>query len=299
MSAPTPFPTHPSPEPPLAPATGVNRRGCETSGRGRPGIARYRRVPGRRLLACYLALASAVTPAAMPAPFTARYALVQHGVTVGEMEWRFTHPDSERYRFESHSRTTGLAALLHRVTTRESSDGRFDPQRFVPLAYRYEQSDDPAAAVRLDFTDDERRIAAVDGGQAQVLELPDDRHDKLSYVLQMMHDLADPEAPLGYTVVEGHRVKTYRFERLAPTTIETTLGRLPVVAVQRESKSTTTFWCAPDYGYLPVRIVTRKGDARQSELKLLETSLPRSSTDPTAASPTWPPLRGASTRERP
>lgn len=209
-----------------------------------------------------------------PGSFTARYHLQQHGLSLAVMDWNVKLDPSRSYHISIQSEMQGIAALLHDVTLQESSRGVLENGRFLPREYHYRQSDKPAHDVSLHFDPPARRVSATYKGEVRELELDRAGHDKLSYILQMMLDLGQDSTPLRYTVVEKQRVRDYPLKFVATEMLETELGQLEVVRLHRGGKTSVTFWCAPRYSFLPVRIQTRKEEGKASELQLLKTSIP-------------------------
>ena len=83
--------------------------------------------------------------------------------------------------------------------------------------------------------------------------------DKLSIQLQIRQDLKRNKAKLDYLIADGGKLKPWHFERLGNEQIDTQLGAIDTIKVKREGTGkkakTTTFWFAPKYDFLLVKLV--------------------------------------------
>ncbi|MCD8514208.1 MAG: DUF3108 domain-containing protein [Nitrincola sp.] len=83
-------------------------------------------------------------------------------------------------------------------------------------------------------------------------------HDKLSYQLQMPHDLKMGLTRLEYTVADGGHLQTYIFQVTGKDEVETPAGTFIAIRVERDrgedSDRETLIWFAPELDYLVVRL---------------------------------------------
>lgn len=197
---------------------------------------------------------------ALPERFTARYLVRSHGMTVGMTEWRLAPSGPGRYRYDSRREPRGILALLRGDVIVEHSEGRREPDDALrPLHYRYERSGGKKdRKLSIDFAWDTATAHIVARGDRWRLALPEGTLDKLIYVLAIMRDLARGRADLTYTIADGGKLKHYVFRRDGGERIETALGTLQTVRLQRvhqiKTARTTTLWFAPSLHFLPVRI---------------------------------------------
>ena len=97
--------------------------------------------------------------------------------------------------------------------------------------------------------------------------------DKSSYQLALQKDVATGEDSLSYIVLDGDDLDTYDFRRLGDEVIETPLGTLNTVKVERvrdpgESQRKTTLWFAKDWGYLLVQLNQVERDGKEYTIML-------------------------------
>lgn len=82
--------------------------------------------------------------------------------------------------------------------------------------------------------------------------------DKLSYQLQMRMDLAAGKEEMVYEVADGGKLQEYRFQVIGEETIDTPLGQLKAIKVERDrgegSNRETYIWFAPELDFMVIRI---------------------------------------------
>jgi uncharacterized protein DUF3108 len=113
----------------------------------------------------------------------------------------------------------------------------------------------------------------------------------VSYQLQLRNDLktnieSTDEKPasntfplknsLSYKVMSRGRIKDYQFEILGEEIVNTTLGEIPTLKVQRirkDAKRQTIFWIAPAWNYLMVKISQQEKGGEHYEMLLDKASI--------------------------
>ncbi len=201
-----------------------------------------------------------------PGGFSAEYALRSGLLTVARSELSLTPAVDGRFVYELRVGLTGVVSLFHDVRTLERSEGRYrDTDGLRPYAYRYERSGEgpDSAAIAFDW---EAGVAhnTFQGG-TRTFALPNGTLDKLSYLLVLMQDLALGKRDLRYRIAEGGDVSTYYLKAVGRERLDTALGRLDTVKVQRWREGDapdTTFWCALSLRFLPVKVVHHQDDGR-------------------------------------
>lgn len=236
-----------------APATGAARRAT----RVRPWIARV-------ALAAALLASGAPAASALPERFEARYALRAKGFEIGVTRWSLAPLEGGRFEYRSHSEAVGMAKLLRDERIFERSVWRFVDGSLRPLRYDYSRSGgkrERDVKVRFDWKRGE--VVSTVNGESRRAPLAPGTLDKLVYQLALMRDLADGMREARYTVADGSKVKTYRLRVLRTERLDTVLGALDTVVVERsreDDERETLVWCAPALRYLPVRVEHREKD---------------------------------------
>ena len=224
-----------------------------------PGRVLFRR-DALRVLAAML-LAAALAPSAFaiappPQPFAVAYELRHNSMLLARMERTLRPGENGTYVYESRSTPAGLFSAIRRDRVVESSVWDFVGERPRPLHYEYHHTGRGADRhVELDFDWHTGTVVNTINDLPWSMRVPDSVQDKLLYQYTMMRDLQNGESELAYEVADGGELKTYRFDLLGRETLKTPLGRLETVKLQRVSGDRrTVIWCAPQYGYMPVRV---------------------------------------------
>ncbi|NIB41977.1 DUF3108 domain-containing protein [Pseudomaricurvus alkylphenolicus] len=228
----------------------------------------------RSLLACCLLMAG-VTRAELPKPFEATYEARYGSLSItATRTLRELENGGQELRFAARSWLARIEEVSQFNWNREG--------HLVPERYSYSRTGlGRDREAHLDF--DWQKLTVVNNVQKRPwsMSIPPQAMDKLSYQLQLRHDLLnrhtrenDPE--LSYAIADGGRLKTYRFEVLGEEQLQTAVGRLNVVKVRKVregSKRVTLLWLARDWDHLVVRIQQTEKDGKHYEINLASASL--------------------------
>ncbi len=146
-----------------------------------------------------------------------------------------------------------------------------DTQQIIPQEYSYQRSligikrnesqifDWPNNAVEYSKGDNTKSVAIAPG----VLDI-------ITHKLQLRRDLQAGKEILAYPVISRGKLKQYVYNVVANEVLETAIGPLNTVKVQRlrdDNKRQTTIWLATDWDYLAVRLVQKEnGDSHQMKI---------------------------------
>ena len=211
-------------------------------------------------LACLLVapLAQAIN---ITTPFNAEYYVLRNDSKIGERTHTL-NKDKNGYLYESRMHTTGLAALLKSGEVTERSYWQLQNNYIQPQRYEYLDSSDDSRTAKLIFDWPNLRITNRVGNKPWSMDLPLHAQDKFGYMLALMHDLQQGNTTPEYKIADGGRLKTYRFINTGKVLLDTKLGKLETIKLQRirvGKKNRKVFiWCAPSLGYLPVKIERHK-----------------------------------------
>ncbi len=211
-----------------------------------------------------LGLLAGLCQAEQPQPFKAHYAAQLNGFKISASRELIEHSDgSQTLDFKADS----LLAQL-----RESSRFDWQEQQLVPRAYEYHRTGlgrDRHASLSFDWTS--QRVTNDVQNKPWRMDIPLQTLDKLSYQLQLRSDLLN-QRPLSYKVADGGRLKHYHFNVLGEEIIETPLGSLRTLKVQRlrdhDKKRQTYLWLACDWNFLLVRLQQRESNGKYYEINL-------------------------------
>ena len=211
---------------------------------------------------------SAVTVASddvplLPRQFSAVYHLSQAGITLAELDRKGHRAVDGSYIIESVASPRGMAAWVLSGNTEERSQWILKDGNVVPLRYTY-QENGGSRKKSMDLEYDWDRGIAIDHKTGKRWKLPDDAQDQTSIQFAIMERLRQGEREFHYSLLDGKRIKKHSYKVTERKKIKTRLGRIEVIGVREirpEGKRYSIFWCAPRFGYLPVRIEQHKKGA--------------------------------------
>ena len=210
------------------------------------------------LIAPFLLGAAALHAEVSPIPFQAHYQVQVDGFNVGKLDRSLRHADDGSFVLESALYTTGLAAFFKKDRTTERSIWQLDHGHIVPMEYRFShqgRGKDVVEALHFDW--DQHRVTSLRDGKETEVPITDGTLDKMNYQIRLRSDLAAGKKDIDYTVADRGDIRTYRFRVLGEEQLDTKLGKLRTLKVERLSnneKRKTVMWHAVDRDYLIVRL---------------------------------------------
>jgi hypothetical protein len=224
-------------------------------------------------LALVLACLSAATQViANPSPFKAIYKADYKGMPVSAVGIR------ELKLIEDNKYMLSSSAKSFFATVAEHSIFRVEEQKILPIEYQYKRSGiGKNRKVTLNF--DWQSQTVEDKADAWEMDVPNGALDKLLYQFKMRQDLQDavemgqPWPEMTYQIADGGRLKTYIFKVTGEEDIDTPVGKIKTVKtirIRKNSDRTTTFWLAPDYEFMLIRLKQVEKNGKGFELLLKE-----------------------------
>jgi hypothetical protein len=198
--------------------------------------------------------------------FVARFVLKTFGTTVGRSEWRLVPIEGQQFLWESRSESAGAGALLRDVYVTERSESEIYRQKLRPLVYQYNRhGKNVTRNVQVAFDWENGVALNTAGGHTWRMSVAPGTLDKLNYLLALMSDLSDGKRSMQYTIADGGRLKVYDMRVAGTEILETALGRLKTMKIQRIRQGDygqATLWCASALGFLPVKLERRDREGR-------------------------------------
>ncbi|MCC7464098.1 MAG: DUF3108 domain-containing protein [Gammaproteobacteria bacterium] len=216
-----------------------------------------------------LAMAAPCTGAAAGAqqllPFSARYSFAWRGMTVGESTLRLERDAGDRWKYTASTSPRGFARLLRSRPVVNETLMQQTASGLRPLHYRAEDgSDSTERDLTLDFDWEHGRVTGQAGERSIDMNVPEGTQDDLSVQVALMYQLLAGRIPESFRVFDERGVREYRYIHEGSATLATPFGQVTteVYRSQRDgSPRATRFWCAPGYGYLPMRVEQRRKGA--------------------------------------
>ncbi|HET9662702.1 MAG TPA: DUF3108 domain-containing protein, partial [Burkholderiales bacterium] len=174
----------------------------------------------------------------------------------------------ERYRIVSESAAVGVFALLQRRPVVVSSTGRVTVDGLRPDRFDGARSARDARRVNAEFDWGNATLSLAYDGKTERFELPPGTQDRLSIMYQFMFFDYGGRRELVFAMTNGRKLDRYRYTVTHDVEIDTPLGRMSTLHLvkQRDPDDTETeIWLAPQYRYLPVRMVIVESDGVRYE----------------------------------
>ena len=206
-------------------------------------------------------------------PYSARYSIYRNGKLTGKADVTLEQIDQTWVLKSEGSGTHGLARILGARDTEEAS-GRVRGGHFIPNHYsRHTRlaGMDELLSANFDWAANSVQITQDDTEIS--LELVDQALDPLTLKLELRQRLADKNPDLKFWMVDEDRIKEQNFRLLRPERLETSLGCLetiPVEKIRTNSKRYTRAWHAPGLDHVAVRIEHGKTGGDHMEMRITE-----------------------------
>jgi hypothetical protein len=243
-------------------------RSPEPRGDARPALALLAGI----VLWCAGASAQDAAAPVAPAPFQAVYAWKWHDITVAVSTLRFEQVEGSTWRSSSSAEPRGLGRL-YPLRPKLQSLMRIDAQGVRPLHY---QADDGSsgnsrgADVRFDW--DAMHASGTYSGAAVDLPLRAGVQDDLSVQIAMLAAVRAGRVPQNLSIIDRNTIRDYDYRRLGDERLVTALGTLDTVVYASQhpgSPRITRFWCAPEHGYVPLKVEQRIGEDVQWSMQIM------------------------------
>ena len=227
----------------------------------------------RRPVAMVAALLLVSTAAAAPAelkPYTATYNGIWKGITVAVSTLKLEQT-GDTWTFSSRSEPRGIGKMASGVfPPLQVSMVRVTDQGVQPQSFK-SSGGDPNKGIQLNYDWQTHRVTGVYEGTEVNLPLTPQVQDDGSVQLALMVELLAGRTPPTVQLIDKNSVRDYEFSRDGEATIKTPMGDVQTVIFKSQKKYSpriTRFWCAPDRGYIPMRVQQKKDDDVQWTLEI-------------------------------
>ena len=219
--------------------------------------------------AMMLALAGACGAAEFTAQQSAAasYDVFRNGWRVAVVSETFEARDGA-YRIVSESRAVGLLAVLEKHTLRFVSSGALTPLGLRPQRFEGKRGDADSRQVRADFDWEAGQLTIVHDGRTETFALPPGTQDRISSMYQFMFLPREKLQQLEFSMTNGRKLDHYLYTVRPGGDLETRLGPLAtlhLVKQHRADESGAEIWLAPQYRFLPVRLLIQEEDGTRYE----------------------------------
>ena len=143
-----------------------------------------------------------------------------------------------------------------------------------PNKYRFSRKGmGKSKKIKQDFDWSNNRATGSDRGRPINVTLIQGVQDKSSYQLALQRDIAEGKTSMSYQVMDGDELDTYDFRVLGEERVETMVGTVDAIKVERvrdptQSKRITVLWFAKDWDFLLVRLQQVERDGKEYQIIL-------------------------------
>jgi hypothetical protein len=205
-------------------------------------------------------------------PFVANYSITWHGMSAGTTQLKLERLPDGRWSYSSQSTARGLFRLAMPAELSSRSVFRIVDDKVIPETFIAEDSakdDDKDQDIAFDWA--AGRVRGV--AERRKVDLPTQPGllDTLSVQVALMHALLGGRTPDRFLLLDKDRVKEYLYATQGKERVQTEAGTWDAVIFRSSrptSRNGTYFWCAPDIGYLPLKVERREGKDVQWSMRL-------------------------------
>lgn len=241
-----------------------------------PCLCREAAAPRRRLRSALplLALAAAAVISTARAeelrPYQASYSGIWHGMVVAVSDLRLEHT-GDTWTTSSSSTARGIGRLAAGIfPPRQLSVVRVTAAGVQPLTFR-SQGGDRARATDLSYDWQTARVTGTLEGARVDQPLTAGMQDDGSVQLALMVELLAGRTPSSFRMLDQSGTREYQFARDGEATLQTPTGPVATVVYRAQkagSPRITRFWCAPERGYVPMKVEQTRGDEVQWTMEI-------------------------------
>jgi hypothetical protein len=198
-------------------------------------------------------------------PFEVSYTVDYHPLgTVAVSMLKLERREGDTWVYSSKSAPRGIGYLYPERPKMESVL-RVTPQGVQPLTYKaVAGSSSTRRDVNVTFDWGRQRVTGVYQDKPVDRPLQPGTQDDLSVQIALMVELLRDHSPEMFLLLDERSARLYHYARENTETIKTAIGQVATVVYRSQadySPRTTRFWCAPDHGYIPMR-VEQKNDGK-------------------------------------
>jgi hypothetical protein len=196
-------------------------------------------------------------------PFETRYAFLWHGLNVGTASFALRHRDGQEWSYSSRTEPHGLGRLYSGATAALESRMSIGADGVRPLHFKGVQGSSGEQTAELSFDWDKLLVTGHVDEVKVSIALRAGVQDDLSVQIALIQALAAGKVPQGISLFDKSGIRDYEYTRVGEATLHTLLGAIATVIYRSHranSSRSTRFWCAPAYGYIPLRAEQQHDD---------------------------------------
>jgi len=177
----------------------------------------------------------------------------------------------DTWTFSSRSEPRGIGKVASGVfPPLQVSVVRVTDQGVLPQSFK-SSGGNADKSIELTYNWQTHKVAGTYEGTKVDLPLTQRVQDDGSVQLGLMVELLAGRTPPNVQLIDKNSVREYEFSRDGEATIKTAMGDVHTLVFKSQKKNSpriTRFWCAPDHGYIPMRVQQKKDDDVQWTLEI-------------------------------
>jgi hypothetical protein len=222
------------------------------------------------VLAAVLLVSTGAAAADGLRPYTATYNGIWRGMTVAVSTLKLEQT-GDTWTLTSRSEPRGLGKLARGIfPPLQTSVVRVTDQGVLPQSFK-STGGDADKSIELNYDWQTHRVRGVAEGTMVDLPLTPQVQDDGSVQLALMVELLAGRTPPTVQLIDKNSVREYQFSRDGEETLKTPMGDVRTVIFKSQkqySPRITRFWCAPDRGFIPMRVQQKIDDDVQWTLEI-------------------------------
>lgn len=239
----------------------------------REAAAPARALRGRSVLLVLALTAAAVTGTVRAdelRPYRASYLGLWHGMVVAVSDLSLEHA-GDTWTTSSRSAPRGIGRLAAGIfPPRQVSVARVTASGVQPLTFR-SLGGDRARSTDLSYDWETARVTGTLEGARVEQPLAPGMQDDGSVQLALMVELLAGRTPGSFRMLDKSGTREYQLAREGVATLQTPMGPVATVVYRAQkagSPRITRFWCAPERGYVPMKVEQTRGDEVQWTMEI-------------------------------
>ncbi len=196
-------------------------------------------------------------------PFETRYAFLWHDMNAGSASFALQRQGEHEWTYTSRTEPRGLFKLFSAANASLQSRMSIGPDGVRPLHFSAHQGGSAEATADLTFDWDKLRVTGQIDKLKVATALREGVQDDLSVQVALISALAAGKTPQGISLFDKSGIRDYEYTQVGEETLHTPLGDVATVIFRSHranSSRSTRFWCAPSYGFIPLRAEQQHGD---------------------------------------
>lgn len=197
-------------------------------------------------------------------PFEASYAVIWHGFTAGISSFTLHQESESEWTYVSRNQPRGLFRLVPKAALTLNSRMSVSTDGVRPLLFTATDPDDGRIKGEVHFDWQGNRATGRADDTPVDMPLRPGVQDDMSVQVALIYALSNGQTPTGISLFDVKGIRDYGYERVGEETLHTPVGEVATIiyrAHKANSPRNTRFWCAPQFGFVPVQAEQQyKGD---------------------------------------